>query len=77
MCKYFSGQHNQSWIIDDLLGGRSNGYFLEAGAWDGTYLSNSLFFEVERNWTGLLVEVKNPNVVGRPAKNASVELIPG
>ena len=29
---------------------------IESGAWEGEYLSNSLFFERKRNWTGLLVE---------------------
>ena len=34
----------------------SGGFFIEAGAWDGEDLSNSLHFEIVRNWTGLLVE---------------------
>ena len=28
----------------------------ESGAWDGVFLSNTRFFELRRNWTGLLVE---------------------
>ena len=35
---------------------QENGFFVESGAFDGEYLSNSLFFERERRWTGLLVE---------------------
>jgi hypothetical protein len=35
---------------------QTNGFFIESGAFDGEYLSNSLFFERFRNWTGLLVE---------------------
>ena len=46
----------QSKLIDDYFGGKRNGFFIEAGAWNGVYLSNSLFLELERNWTGLLVE---------------------
>jgi len=38
---------------------RTSGFFVEAGAWDGVYLSNSLFFERVRNWTGILIE---PNI---------------
>ncbi|ESO01090.1 hypothetical protein HELRODRAFT_175117 [Helobdella robusta] len=34
----------------------TNGFFVEAGAYDGQTASNTLFLEVERNWTGLLVE---------------------
>ena len=33
-----------------------NGFFIEAGADDFERNSNSLFFEMERGWTGLLVE---------------------
>ena len=39
--------------------GKRNGFFIEAGAWDGEYLSNTLYLEVTANWTGLLVE---PNI---------------
>jgi len=47
----------QSMSIDKLLGGRRNGFFVECGAHDGEHLSNTLFFELERDWTGLLIEV--------------------
>lgn len=39
-----------------MLKSRRNGFFIEAGAFDGESYSNSLFFERERNWTGLLIE---------------------
>ena len=39
-------------IIKYLSGGKRNGFFIESGAYDGEYLSNSLFFEIERNFTG-------------------------
>lgn len=32
------------------------GFFVEAGALDGEYLSNTLYLERKKNWTGLLVE---------------------
>lgn len=73
------GGDGQPVMVDRILGGKENGFFVEAGAFDGEYLSNryetvsrfllwfhvvylisygtsSLFFEVRRNWTGLLVE---------------------
>jgi len=50
------GQHNQAFIVDSYLKSMTSGFFVEAGAWDGVYLSNSLFFEQMRNWTGILVE---------------------
>ena len=35
---------------------KTNGFFVECGAGDGFFISNSLFFELYRNWTGLLIE---------------------
>jgi len=43
-------------FVDKFLRGKRNGFFVEAGAFDGEYLSNTIFLEVRRNWTGLLVE---------------------
>ncbi len=34
----------------------SNGYFIEAGAYDGMNLSNTYYFERFRGWRGILVE---------------------
>ena len=52
-------QFGQSSFVDKELGNIENGFFVECGAADGTYLSNTLFFEKARNWTGLLIEA-NP-----------------
>jgi FkbM family methyltransferase len=49
-------QIGQSKYMDTALGSKRDGFFIEAGAWDGEGLSNTLFFELERNWTGLLIE---------------------
>ncbi|XP_060568196.1 protein Star-like [Ruditapes philippinarum] len=38
-----------------------NGFFIESGAYDGEHLSNTLFLERFRNWTGLLIE-PNPSL---------------
>ncbi|XP_042884920.1 uncharacterized protein LOC122261384 [Penaeus japonicus] len=43
-----------------LVNGKRGGFFLEAGALDGYYQSNTFFLERDYNWTGLLVE---PNPV--------------
>ncbi|TRY68426.1 hypothetical protein TCAL_07481 [Tigriopus californicus] len=69
------GQINQSAIIDHFLQGKRSGFFIEAGAWDGQYLSNSLFFEKERGWTGLLIEPNTEafqSLMMNPARNRSV-----
>merc|ERR1712012_1073982 len=54
---FLRGQVDQP-VLVDLIYNKSlqGGLFIEAGAWDGEALSNSLFFELERRWTGLLVE---------------------
>ena len=51
-----NGQTGVPKIIDKLLRGKQNGFYIESGALDGEYLSNSLFFELKRNFTGLLIE---------------------
>ena len=33
-----------------------NGFFVELGANDGVSQSNSLYFEMKRNWQGVLIE---------------------
>ena len=51
-------QYWQDEILDSLLfqGKIKNGFFIEAGAWDFTNSSNSLWYELKHNWTGLLIE---------------------
>jgi hypothetical protein len=39
-----------------LLGNQSNGFFVECGASDGEFLSNTLYMERFKNWTGILIE---------------------
>lgn len=56
VCVCFRVESDQSKLIDERLRGRRNGFFVECGAHDGEFNSNSLFFEMERNWTGLLIE---------------------
>ena len=52
-------QVGQSVFVDSLLKGRTGGFFVECGASTGEELSNTLFFERERGWSGLLIEA-NP-----------------
>ena len=59
--KLHYSQVGQSAMVDELLKKKRNGFFIECGAADGQAFSNTLFFERERNWTGLLVEA-NPGL---------------
>lgn len=49
------GQFGQVDELKKLLGNQKSGFFVEAGAYDGERISNSLFFEKEKGWQGLLV----------------------
>ena len=57
-----NGQANQPILIDEKIFKNRirNGFFIEAGAYDGEKLSNTLFFELKQSWTGLLIE-PNPD----------------
>ncbi|KAK2154062.1 hypothetical protein LSH36_278g06043 [Paralvinella palmiformis] len=57
-------QYGQSYLVDDLLKRRKNGFFLEVGAGNGEDLSDTLFFERERDWSGLLVEANRELYTG-------------
>ena len=35
-----------------MLGEKTGGFFIESGAYNGEEISNSLFFELKRNYTG-------------------------
>ena len=46
-----------------------NGFYVECGGMDGEFLSNSLFFERERGWKGLLIEADPLNYANLEAKH--------
>lgn len=52
--KLNSSHTESSKFIDQLLKEKTGGFFIEAGAHDGEDISNTLFFELERGWTGNL-----------------------
>lgn len=63
----YHSQYGQDKFLDQkVFSGKTEGFFLELGADDGINGSNTLFFETERNWTGLCIE---------PRREAFAELI--
>lgn len=52
----FYSQAGQDRIVDSMLGHKSGGVFVDVGGYDGVTGSNSLFFELFRGWSGILVE---------------------
>ena len=50
-------QIKQDIILDEkIFKGKREGFFVEVGALDGYGASNTYFFEMERDWSGLLIE---------------------
>jgi FkbM family methyltransferase len=47
---------NDRWIVEEVFKGMKNGFFIEAGAWDGRAGSCTYVLEKELDWTGILIE---------------------
>ena len=52
----YCSQLGQDRFIDEFFKEKRNGVFLDVGANDGVYISNTLFLEKERGWTGICIE---------------------
>lgn len=53
----YASQSKQDELMESLVfKGFRNGFFVNIGAWDGLCFDNTLFFETERNWTGINIE---------------------
>ena len=67
-CNYY-GQHLQDKFLNNVIfKNKQNGVFIELGANDGKFLSNTFFFERNLNWTGLCVE-PHPDIFKKLIKN--------
>ena len=53
---YHSQEVQDRWLEENVFRGHRNGVFFDVGAYDGHTLSNTLFFERERGWTGVHCE---------------------
>lgn len=51
----YQSQHGEDVWLARYFGGKTTGFFVEVGAYDGIVLSNSYYFE-RLGWTGVLVE---------------------
>ena len=59
-------------MVDKYFKGAKGNFFIEAGANDGETISNTVFFELKRNWTGILIE-PNPEAFQKLlAKNRQI-----
>ena len=64
----YNSQIGQDKWVHSVLGNKSNGYFIELGACDGLYFSNTLYFERNLNWNGICIE-PNDNYMEELKKN--------
>jgi FkbM family methyltransferase len=64
----YASQAGQDRVVDAALKFRRGGTFVDIGGYDGVTGSNSLFFELWRGWTGVLVEPV-------PAQRAKAEAV--
>lgn len=69
----YHSQIGQDKWVHSVLGNKGNGYFIELGACDGLYLSNTLFFERELKWNGICIE-PNDIYFDQLVKNRSCNL---
>lgn len=53
---YFSQAGQDRYVDEVLMRRKRNGTFVDVGGYDGVAGSNTLFFEVFRGWSGLLIE---------------------
>lgn len=80
----YVSQDKQDELLDThVFKGYNRGIFVDVGAWDGECFSNTLFFEKERQWSGIHIEplqeqyqalVKNrPNAINLNVAVSDVE----
>ncbi|KAJ9583010.1 hypothetical protein L9F63_022626, partial [Diploptera punctata] len=62
--------------IQSILGQQRDGFFVECGALDGELRSNTLVFERQLNWTGLLIEADPLNFARIVTKNRKAYVSP-
>ena len=53
---YYSEINQDKYLEENIFKGYKNGVFVEVGANDGIHISNTLYFEINNNWTGINIE---------------------
>lgn len=66
--KYFSQFEQDKALNEEIFKWKRNGFFVDIGAYDGIWASNSYFFEKNLGWEGICVE-PNPDVFNRLRQN--------
>lgn len=65
---YFSQSQQDKFINEVIFFRKKNGFFVDIGAYDGVFYSNTYFFEKYKNWNGVCFE-PNPKVYNELKNN--------
>lgn len=76
MSTYYSQHGQDRWLDENIFKGKTGGFFVDIGALDGEAISNTLFFEESRGWTGVTIEPK-PDMAEKLRNRRSCECIEG
>ena len=73
-CVSVSQAGQDHWVYGEVFNERSEGFFLDVGAHDGCFLSNTYILEKRYNWNGICVE-GNPMTYIKLEENRSCKCI--
>jgi FkbM family methyltransferase len=66
--KYYSQIGQDQYYIENISKGKKNGIFLDIGANNGIFESNTAALEIDYNWSGLCIEA-NPSLISSLTHN--------
>src|SRR5262245_40117190 len=61
---FYSQMHQDKWVSEAVFPGVKNGFFLDVGSGDGTFMSNTKALE-QKGWTGICVDAFPRNMQDR------------
>ncbi len=73
---YYSQTKQDEFLDIEVFKNKQNGFFLDIGAHDGITLSNTYFFEKNRNWKGVCIEPL-PEIFSKLSENRNCNLVNG
>lgn len=71
----YASQFGQDRVVNEIVfEGKADGFFVDIGANDGVTGSNTIFFEEEKNWSGVCIEPQ-PNIFEQLQQNRACEMV--
>src|SRR5215510_15253143 len=64
LATFYSQMGQDKWVSEEVFPGVTNGFFLDVGSGDGTFISNTKALE-QRGWTGICVDAFPRNMQDR------------